>query len=165
MSCLKDSRKIFSFLTVFPLLLFIVSPSISQVLTKRQILDLEMEAQEHFHMGAFYKALPIFLRLDTLTKNDPHYAYPIGVCYIQERNETQAIPFLERCLQTPDKYPHKLNFYLATAYHLSHRLDEAIKYYEIYKLSLKKKVHADIIKEMDRQIQIRYKCVTMEKNL
>jgi Tol biopolymer transport system component len=154
MRSLKASIKVFSFSIIFFSLCFTVSPSISQPLTKRQILDLDLEAQEYFHMGAFHKALPIYLRLDTVSKNDPHYAYPIGVCYIQERNEAKAIPFLERCLQTPDKYPYKLNFYLATAYHFSHRMDDAIKYYEIYKLNLKKKVHGDIIKEMDRQIEM-----------
>jgi hypothetical protein len=154
MSSLKESIKIFNFLSVFFLFLFLVTPSISQTLTKRQILDLEMEAQEHFVIGAYYKALPAYLLLDSVTKNDPHYAYPIGVCYIQERNEAKAIPFLERCLLTPDKFPYKLNFYLATAYHLSHRMDEAIKYYEIYKGSLKKKIHGDIIKNMDRHIQM-----------
>jgi Tol biopolymer transport system component len=154
MRCLKVSIRIFSFLASFFLFFFVVTPSISQSLTKRQILDLEREAQENFQVGAYHKALPIYLRLDSVSKGDPHYAYPIGVCYIQERNEAKALPFLEKCLATPDKYPHKLNFYLATAYHLSHRLDEAIKYYEIYKVSLKKKIHGDIIKEMDRQIQM-----------
>jgi Tol biopolymer transport system component len=154
MSSLKGSIKVFNFLSVFFLFFFIVTPSISQTLTKRQILDLELEAQEYFQMGFYHKALPIYLRLDSLTKHDPHYAYPIGVSYVQERNEAKALPFLERCLTTPDKYPHKLNFYLATAYHLSHRMDDAIKYYDIYKASLKKKIHGDIIKDMDRQIQM-----------
>ncbi|HXA02354.1 MAG TPA: hypothetical protein VNW99_10225 [Cytophagaceae bacterium] len=154
MNSLKESIKILNFLFVFFLFIIVVTPSISQPLTKRQILDLDGEAQEYFQIGAYYKALPIYLRLDSATKNDPHYAYPIGVCYIQERNEAKALPFLEKCLATPAKYPHKLNFYLATAYHLSHRLDEAIKYYEIYKASLKKKIQGDIIKEMDREIQM-----------
>ncbi|MFL5728971.1 MAG: hypothetical protein ACJ75J_05725 [Cytophagaceae bacterium] len=107
-----------------------------------------------FTIGQYHKALPEYLRLDSIHKDDPHYAYPIGVCYVQERNESKAIPYLEKCLQTPDKFPFKLNFYIATAYHLSHRFDDAIKYYEIYKAGLKKKMHSDIIKEMDRNVKM-----------
>jgi Tol biopolymer transport system component len=153
MICFKELLKIWNFFFVFSSFIFIANPSLSQPLTKRHILDLDRQANEYFQLGSYYKALPIYLHLDSITKH-PHYAYPLGVCYLQERNEIKALPYLEKCMATPDKYPHKLNFYLATAYHLSHRLDDAIKYYGIYKASLKKKIQGDIIKEMDRQIQM-----------
>jgi tetratricopeptide (TPR) repeat protein len=153
-----------SFLKHLPLrfiYLFIFSITISftnvfaQKISKRQVLELEHEAQEFFYLGAYFKALPLYLHLDSIRPHDPHYAYPIGVCYMQAYNEKKAIPYLEICHKTPERFPSRLNYYSAKAYHLNHQFDEAIKYYEMYKSRTKKiKVNEDILKKIDREIEM-----------
>jgi tetratricopeptide (TPR) repeat protein len=154
MSFLKWLSSSLISLLLLPSILFLNNAS-AQKMSKRQILEMEHEGQELFHQGAYYKALPIYLKLDSVSPNDPHYAYPIGVCYMQAYNEQKALPYLEGCLKTPERFPTRLNYYTAKAYHLNHQFDNAIKYYEIYKANTKKiKLNEDILKKVDREIEM-----------
>jgi tetratricopeptide (TPR) repeat protein len=148
-------------LTTGLIYLFVFCPSLiltdafAQKMSKSQILDMEHEGQELFHLGEYHKALPVYLLLDSVTPNDPHYAYPIAACYMNAFNEQKALPYLETCLKTPDRFPSRLHYYSAKAYHLNHQFDEAIKHYQVYRSKLKKnKINADILKKIEREIEM-----------
>src|SRR4051812_15181004 len=154
MSFLKRLTTVLIYLFVFtPSLIF--SDAFAQKMSKRQILDMENEGHELFNLHSFYKALPIYLLLDSITPHDPHYAYPIGACYMNAFNEQKALPYLETCLKTPDRFPPELHYYVAKAYHLNHQFDDAIKHYQVFRGKLKKvKIHQELLKRIERDIEM-----------
>lgn len=133
-------------------LTIIYSCPVSAQLTKQVKIAMETHASDYFRDGQYHLALPLYLELDSIYK-DSKYDYPIGVCYINDFDNTMALPYFLKCLQTPTEFPTRLYFYTAKAYHLAHQMDEALKYYEEYKKRLKKK-DADLIKKIDREIEM-----------
>jgi len=128
------------------------SPAFSQ-LSKQEKTAMETLASDYFRKGQYHIALPIYLELDSLYK-DSKYDYPVGVCYINDFDNTAALPYFLKCFQKSEEFPARLYFYTAKAYHLSHQLDEAIKYYTEYKTKLKPKKDAALIKKIDREIEM-----------
>jgi tetratricopeptide (TPR) repeat protein len=129
------------------------SPSYSQ--SNSEIVGMENEAKIYFEKQQFSKALNLYLKLDNIKPNQPNYMYPIAVCYMNNLRNDLALPYLEKCLLTPEKYPRNLDFYAAKAYQLSHKFDDAIIHYEIYKSKLKNnKKNQSLIAESNREIEI-----------
>jgi len=122
-------------------------------LTKQEKIAMETHASDYFRNGQYHMALPLYLELDSIYK-DSKYDYPIGVCYINDFDNIAALPYFLKCMQTPHEFPARLYFYTAKAYHLAHQMDEAIKYYQEYKAKLKPRKDGDLIKKMDREIEM-----------
>ena len=141
-----------SFYLIITLIVSYNFPAFSQ-LSKQEKIAVETQASDYFRNGQYHLALPLYLELDSLYK-DSKYDYPVGVCYINDFDNTAALPYFLKCLQTPAEFPARLYFYTAKAYHLSHNMDEAIKYYELYKSKLKSKKDLDLIKKIDREIEM-----------
>jgi len=99
--------------------------------------SLEATARGYFDAYYYHKALPLYLQLDSLYPETPDYLYPISICYLNENNDERALIFMEKCLQHPELYPHTLNFYSGRCYHLLHKMDDALKYYNRYLNELK----------------------------
>lgn len=91
------------------------------------------DANEHFSHNNFLMAIPIY---KALLKNDPKNAkikYSLGICYLNTRvNREEAITYLLESSKDA-KLDDDVWFYLAKAYHLNNRLDEAIETFEKYK--------------------------------
>ncbi|MBX9851517.1 MAG: tetratricopeptide repeat protein [Cytophagaceae bacterium] len=120
---------------------------------KKYIAKLESEAKIFYERFEFHKALELYLELDSLSPNVPRYHYYIGVCYVNQQKNQEAIPYLEKCLLTPEKFPRNLDFYAAKAYHQSHRFDSAMIHYDIYRHKLKNtKKNRPLIEEVTRDI-------------
>lgn len=100
------------------------SQSMNEIYYKEKI------ANETLRQGQFRKALNQYLELDSLNKNSEKYNYPIGYCYINLQDNYHALPYLRKCLVTPDKFPTSLYYFSGKAYHLSHILDSAIINYQ-----------------------------------
>jgi outer membrane protein OmpA-like peptidoglycan-associated protein len=123
--------------------------------SKIKLLDLERDAEINFKTNNFVAALPPYLILDSLKPNQTEYEYRIGVCYLASENNVKALPYLEKCLHEKGKHPAALSYYLGKAYHLSHRFDEAIVQYTIYKEELngnKGNANKDAVRDIDRHI-------------
>lgn len=121
-------------------------------------------AEVLFQKNDFNSCLPVFLQLDKLIPNNSNIQYHIGVCYVNIKGEkNKAIPYLEKAvndvsLSYKSSYkeitsPIKTIYFLAHAYHLNLKLEEAIKYFGIYKSFLTKR-DALMVIDVERQIEM-----------
>src|SRR4051812_47686638 len=94
--------------------------------------ELKAQATKLFDDDQFEEAYPLYAQLASLYNKDPNYNYRLGVCmlYASEDKE-KPIPFLEFAAKYPDT-EKEVFFYLAKAYHLNYRFDDAIKQYQAY---------------------------------
>ncbi|NVO02088.1 MAG: PD40 domain-containing protein [Bacteroidetes bacterium] len=124
------------------------------------------EAIDLFNFDYFDQALPIFLQLLALDKNNCNVNFYVGVCYLKSSlKRTLAIPYLEKAIKKTDaaySYTHKeiaspvFSYqYLGEAYHANFQFDEALKNYEIFKSFLTDKSRdANFMLEIDRNIEV-----------
>ena len=108
-------------------------------LSKSEITKLQEEVQSYLGRShpEFAAALPILLKLHDNNPKDLALNYTLGYCYINLDDE-RALPYLEFCLTNPGEVPEQLYYYLARAYHLEMKFDEAIEYYEKFRTQIKK---------------------------
>ncbi len=94
--------------------------------------ELKAQAAKLFDDDQFEEAYPLYAQLASLYNKDPNYNYRLGVCmlYASEDKE-KPIPFLELAAKYPD-VEKEVFFYLAKAYHLNYRFDDAIRQYQAY---------------------------------
>ena len=85
----------------------------------------------------FAAALPLLIKLHDNDPKDPALNYALGYCYINLDDE-KALPYFEFCLKNPSSVPKELYYYLARSYHLEMKFEEAFKYYEIFRSTIKK---------------------------
>ncbi len=136
---------------------------------KHEIDELRRQAYEYWDTYKFNYALDLYLKLDSLDPNNPSYLYPIAGCYVQAESD-KAIPYIEKALEMRDKFPKRLIKYAATAYHLAHKFDLAIQYYEEYKKTYQnkkgkvKKKYQKYIDELDLEIQMCRNGLELSKN-
>ncbi len=95
---------------------------------------LRKKADDFFNNEEFVKALPYYLKLDSIKPNDFEIKYYIGACYFNTRYEkTKGIPYLEYALEHGSSLiPRAVNKDLGTLYHLNYQFDEAIKQFNRY---------------------------------
>lgn len=113
---------------ILALCFFLFSKAYSQPFpqNKKKLLK---TAQNYFDNEQFDKAIPYFLKLDSLEPNKFETNYYIGACYLNSSfNKTKGIPYLEFALKNGESLLPNVIFYdLATLYHLNYQFDEAIQ--------------------------------------
>lgn len=94
--------------------------------------ELKEQAAKLFDDDQFEEAYPLYAQLASIYNKDPNINYRLGVCmlYASEDKE-KPIPFLELAARYPD-VEKEVFFYLAKAFHLNYRFDDAIKQYQAY---------------------------------
>ncbi|HYG53246.1 MAG TPA: hypothetical protein VD905_20240 [Flavobacteriales bacterium] len=93
----------------------------------------DREAEEHYKHNNFLMAIPVYKNLLKLERDHVGYSYKLGLCYLKTNvDKTHAIPYLEKAYKA-GKYPHDLPYYLAYAYALDYRFDDALKILEEHK--------------------------------
>lgn len=114
--------------------------------------NLKTQANNFFEDENYNSAYNIYAQLVSLYPKDPDYNFKLGVCMLFiEPDKKKPIPYLQVALKNPQTAPKDAKFYLAKAYHVNYRFDEAIRLYTEYKQigsssSIKKF-------EVDREIQ------------
>jgi hypothetical protein len=94
--------------------------------------ELKTQANKLFDDDEFEEAYPLYSQLASIYPKDPNYNYRLGVCMLYASDDKEKpIPFLEFAAGKPEVEKEVL-FYLARAYHLNYRFDEAIKKYQAY---------------------------------
>ncbi len=89
------------------------------------------------------KALPLYLILNDMDKENAHIMYKIGLCYLNiPGKKSEAIQWFRKAAENISrnfvpvyderKAPPEAWFYLARAYHVTNRLEEAIETYQVY---------------------------------
>ncbi|QNL22181.1 OmpA family protein [Hyphobacterium sp. CCMP332] len=119
------------------LIIFVISfcSTIALSQNKKEIRQIEPDAKEFFRIEEFHRALPLYIKLDSLSPNNGLYNFRIGVCYLNSYDKTRALPYFERAVRFGYEEEH-LDMYLGRSYHLSQYFEKAIGYYEKYKKHL-----------------------------
>ena len=95
--------------------------------------ELKTQASKLFDEDKFEEAYPLYSQLTSIYPKDPNYNYRLGVCMLYASDDKEKpIAFLEFATNKPDVEKEAF-FYLAKAYHLNYRFDDAIKEYNRYK--------------------------------
>ncbi|MBO7477588.1 MAG: PD40 domain-containing protein, partial [Salinivirgaceae bacterium] len=104
-------------------------------------------ANSFFETGRYEKALPIYVKLDSVI-DDINLRYQIGLCYLKSRYEQdKAVGYLEEAsVSAGTLIPLDVIWYLGDAYHVVYRFDDAIKEYNKYISLTAKNDKADINK-------------------
>lgn len=120
---------------LFLLLVLIISNFEAFSQDKKDIRQTKNKAEEFYRIEEFHEALPLYLKLDSMSPNNGEYNFRIGVCYLNSYDKTRALPFFERAVKMGYEEEH-LNMYLGRSYHYSLYFDKAINYYQKYKVHL-----------------------------
>lgn len=106
--------------------------------------NIYMEAEDNFANENYTAALPLYLKLDSLSKGNANINFKIGLCYLSGATyKAKSIPYFEEAIKNiTQKYkegdiketqaPLSTYYYLAKAYHLNYQFDKAIEMYEKY---------------------------------
>ncbi len=83
-------------------------------------------AEEYFELGLFLNALPLYRKVETKYGASAYLMYRIGICLLYKSDETEkAFEYLSQVKQKNPKAAD-IDFFLARAYHLVGRYDEAL---------------------------------------
>ncbi len=117
------------------------------------------DAEEHFKFQNYIDALIVYKKLIEKDPKNADYPYKAGFCILHtDRDKSEAIKYLE--LASERKSDPDVDFYLARAYHLNLKLDEALETYEKYKKSATGTKQA----EVDRQMQMVKNAIELVQN-
>lgn len=93
-----------------------------------KIAKMELEQENYI------EAYDIYWDLFETYTDDPEIAYGVGICKLYRRGEEKAaLPYLLKAQE--NKKNKNVLYFLAQAYHVNHKLDEAVLTYEQYKAS------------------------------
>ncbi len=130
---------------------------------QRNYSDILKDAEESMADEDYNGALPLYLQLDSIERNNPQVSYKIGICYLNSTisNKSRALPYLEKALSSYTQNAKKsginyeIYYFLGRASHLSNKFDEAISYYQEYLSSIEKEAPEDPrVKDTERQIEM-----------
>jgi hypothetical protein len=107
--------------------------------------DVIINADRYFRQGQYAEAMPLYSQLLSLHRNDPLYAYRFGVSmlYSDRREPDLAIRYIQSGLDKLHGDDAVMMYYhLGTAYHLTFRFIEALRYYNMFAEAAKGKQYA-----------------------
>lgn len=122
-------NKILNIKILFIFIMFLITNNIYTQDVPQNKKKLQKIAYEYFNNEEFSKALPLLLKLDTLSPENFEIKYYIGACYLNTLYEkTKGIPYLEYAIEKGGNLLPNVVFYdLGTLYHLNYQFDDAIK--------------------------------------
>ncbi|MBW8049993.1 MAG: OmpA family protein [Cytophagales bacterium] len=134
-------------------ILLLYSLSFLNAQDEKLIKRLEKDAKEYFRIEEYHNALPLYLKLDSISPDNPEYNYRIGVCYLHSNNEPFSLTYLQRAEKMNYK-DEKLNYRLGKALHFNHQFDAAIEAFHKYLRTLKSDDTGDrkLMEEVNRYI-------------
>ncbi len=113
----------------------------------------------------YTQALKVFLEVYDIDSSSANVNYKLGFCYMKSVSEkNKAMRYLEKACQNvahnyTDLEPHEKRapenayYFLAQAYHLNYRFDEAIEYFNKFKAIIGPK-NKDMNRDIDHRIQV-----------
>jgi len=93
------------------------------------------KADQFLAAEAWHRALPLFLKLDSLDPTNKDFNLKTGMCYYHTVDKNKSLNYFKIAEANSDP-SEELDFYLGRAYHFNNRFDEAIKYYEKFRQDL-----------------------------
>ncbi len=137
-------KKLLPHLWVLVLLFSLQLKSNAAITFSSDYKKIYLEAEDAFANENYNAALPLYLKLDSLSKGNANINFKIGLCYLSGATyKTKSIPFFEEAIKNiARKYlegeikesqaPLSTYYYLAKAYHLNYEFDKAILMYQKY---------------------------------
>jgi hypothetical protein len=106
------------------------------------------KAEEYFDHGYYMLALPLYRSLEPTYNTSDYLTFRIGICLLYKSDESQAA--LDYLLKVKAKNPKAadIDLYVARAYHLNGRFDEAISSIDAYEK--RKNIPAQSLLEAER---------------
>ncbi|MEQ1734371.1 MAG: hypothetical protein ABL940_11910 [Bacteroidia bacterium] len=90
------------------------------------------QGEDFFEQANYLKATQVFAELSDANLLQPLFAYRTAVCMMYEGfNVSKAITYMERAYKRDSSMEH-INYFMARAYHMNAREDDAIKFYTKY---------------------------------
>ena len=114
----------------------------------------------------YVQALKNFLEAYKVDSTNANINYKIGQCYLKIPDQKyKALPYLEKAVQSvrknyaPDEpreknAPVNAHYYLAMAYHLNYKFDDAINRFNTYSEFLSPKKQPDLVKDVAYRIEL-----------
>jgi len=133
------------------LLLALLFTTVAVSMAQDSFRDKFLEANILMEDKYYALSLPVWLELLKDYPDNANINYKVGLCYLnQETDKKKALSYLEKAskgisrnydnfVPTERSAPPETKFYLAKAFHLNNRIDEAITTYTDYKNQLGKK--------------------------
>ncbi len=98
--------------------------------------ELKKQATQYFEDEDYANGFKLYSQLVANYPKDPSHNYRLGVCMLfSDPNKKKCMPYLKLAIDHIKDSEKEAYFYLGKAYHLNFQFDEAIKYYNLYKLS------------------------------
>lgn len=117
------------------------------------------DAEEHFKHHNYIDALKVYEKLIEKDPKNPDYPYKAGYCVLHINNDkSKAIKLLETASER--KSNPDVDFYLAKAYHVNMKLDDALESMKKYKSSGIGTKQA----EVDREIEMIENAIKLSKS-
>jgi hypothetical protein len=114
--------------------------------------ELKKAAQKFFDNKEFDRALPLYSQLLSNFPKDPNFNYKYGTCLLfEDSDKKKSLRFLEYGAKLPEVEPLAF-FYLAKAYHMNFRFNEAIEKYKEFNAKEKPKIVKQY--QTDREIEM-----------
>lgn len=154
---MKTLNNKYSFLTAILIFLFLNTERLYSQVDDVKINKLRKEAKKNFDKDDFPTALSLYSKLYELDPKDPYTNFYLGFTILAVG--TDASKALSCFTYSYDHIKKEMPYtirYLATAYHLSYRFEEAIKFYKEYKLRLSAEVDIEEYEDIKRKIEMCY---------
>ena len=97
-----------------------------EILTKKEIKQIERQGETYYESEEYEKALKYFLELYDIDPNDPYYNLVIGICYTHIPGEAdRSIEYLDKAKKLNPDFD-QVDLYLGRAYYKKNEFQKAI---------------------------------------
>ncbi len=127
-------KTIFRLLTICLLLLSVhfTYAQDDERLTKKEVKEMEVKAEQNFEEGNYLDALDQYTQLYNYKKSDLYYKLMMGICMTYDPDRKKdAIEVIEQVKVTNPEY-NLVNFYLGKAYAVNYQFDEAVNLFNMF---------------------------------
>jgi len=135
-------------------LMFLLWLALILPLSAQNINKLKKNADSFFERELYTEAIPAYKEVLKLAPDDADANYRMGISYLKTIHKLKALPYLEKAYKLNPALDEKIDYDLATAYHLNHEFEKALSNYKNYRKKLNPK-DLVLIKKVDRKI---YEC-------
>ncbi|MBO9699184.1 MAG: PD40 domain-containing protein [Sporocytophaga sp.] len=109
------------------------------------------KANYYYDEHKYKEAIAAYLEVLDLEKSNAEANFKLGVSYLNTIHHTKSLPYLTKAYEVNPDIDPKILQLLGKSYQYNHRFEEALKYFQDYKVKIDKK-DLEEIKKTDRKI-------------
>jgi len=115
------------------------------------------EGDKYFDLGYgnYFTAIDYYVKANDFNPNNSELNYKIGRAYLNTNQKFNALGYFEKSFKLDSTAMEDIRYMLAQSNQVNYKFDIAIKYFQQYKIYVKKNVpnNTEIIKEIDKKIK------------